>query len=179
MRVEDTLNASWQVFRKHWVSYLIATGIATIGSIFIITAPPLTFGLYYMAIKGLKGDDVEIADVFKGFNYLIVSWTFFIIAAVSVAIGFIFLVIPGLLLIALIQYAIPLIILRNMGATNSIRESINIGRENFTFTILLAITGLVINVIGNTLWIGWIFSMPFTVLCFTKAAIDLSNVADV
>ncbi|MDI6859295.1 MAG: hypothetical protein QMC85_02240, partial [Methanocellales archaeon] len=73
MKVEDVLNASWRVFKEHWVSYLIATGIAVFGSIFIITAPPLIFGLYYMAIKGLNGEDVEIADIFKGFNYLVTS----------------------------------------------------------------------------------------------------------
>ncbi|MDI6859996.1 MAG: hypothetical protein QMC85_05835, partial [Methanocellales archaeon] len=97
------------------------------------------------------------------------------IAAILIVIGLILLVVPGLLLIALLQYAIPLMILKEMGTVDGIKKSINIGRENFTFTILLAITCFVINALGSALGIGWIISMPFTTLCFTKAAMDLTK----
>ncbi len=176
MKVEDILDDCWLVFKENWVSYLIATGIVAFGSIFIITAPPLIFGLYYMAVKGLNGDDVEIADVFKGFDYLISSWIFVIVAGLLILLGFFLLIIPGLLLLTLLQYAIPLIILKELGATDGIQKSINIGRENFTFTIILAITCFVISAIGGgALRIGWIATMPFTTLCYTKAAIDLTK----
>ncbi|MFQ5975970.1 MAG: glycerophosphodiester phosphodiesterase [Candidatus Hydrothermarchaeales archaeon] len=177
MKVEDVLNDSWLVFKKHWVSFLIATGIVAFGSIltFLIAGPPLLFGLYFMAIKGLNGEEVEMADVFKGFNYFVNSWIYVIIAGILVTIGLILFLFPGLLLSILLFYAIPLIILKEMGATDGIQKSINIGRENFTFTILLCFTCFMINVVGFTLRIGWIVSIPFTTLLITKAAIDLTK----
>jgi uncharacterized membrane protein len=175
MRVEDVLSDAFTVFKKHWITFLIATLIAVVGSIFIITFRPLFWGLYIIALMSIRGEEVEIGDVFKGFNHFIKSWTIFIIGAILVFIGFIFLIIPGLLLWMLFQYAIPIALIQNKGAVESLQLSFEIGKENLQFTVILWIVLAFINIIGYTVSVGWLITEPFTAICLCIATLKLTE----
>ena len=108
MKVEDVVREGFAVFKVSWLSFILASIVVTIGSIFIITAPPLIFGLYHMALKAQRGESVEVFDVLKGFNYFVTSWVLSIVAVIAIVIGLIFLIIPGLVLAVLFMYAIPI-----------------------------------------------------------------------
>jgi hypothetical protein len=179
MRIEDmisdTLKKSFQLFKKDFVTLIIGTVIALFLMIFIITIPPLIFGIYYLCAQLARGKKIQISDIFKGFNYFFTSWGLFIVAFFAVIIGFILLVIPGILLMILFQYAIAVAIIENKGAINSLKRSFAIGKDNFGFTLVLWILIAVISSIGSITRIGVLLTIPFTSLCLCVATMKLTG----
>lgn len=175
MKVEDVVREGFAVFKVSWLSFILASVVVTIGSIFIITAPPLFFGLYHMSLKAQRGESVEVFDVLKGFNYFVTSWILSIVAVIAVGIGLIFLIIPGLALAVLFTYAIPIALKEELGPIESLKKSLNIGKENLEFTIILALVMWGANAIGGYIPFVSLVTFPFTTICIAIAAVKLTE----
>jgi uncharacterized membrane protein len=175
MKVEDVVREGFAVFKVSWLSFILASVVVTIGSIFIITAPPLFFGLYHMSLKAQRGESVEVFDVLKGFNYFVTSWVLSIVAVIAIGIGLIFLIIPGLALAVLFTYAIPIALKEELGAIESLKKSFNIGKENLEFTIILALVMWGVNAIGGYIPFVSLVTFPFTTICIAIAAVKLTE----
>lgn len=143
-----------------------------IGSIFIITLAPLLYGYTYMAYKGTKGERVEIGDVFAGFSKdnFIKSWTLTLITGISIVIivsivtrifggtiGSIVQMIASLPLV----YAMILLVIRNYGAIDAIKESLELAQKNPVETIILLVVTYVLVFVGTILLlIGLLITAP-------------------
>jgi uncharacterized membrane protein len=149
--------------------------VAAVGSIFIITAPPLFFGLYFMALKLLRGEEVEVRDVFKGFDFFVVSWVMLLLAGLAVLFGLVFLIIPGILLLILFQFAIPIAISEKLGAIDSLKKSARIAWDNLAFAVIFWIILAAIESLASGVVFGWLIAYPYTVICTCIAAQKLTE----
>ena len=179
MSMEDMINEivtkAFNIFKKQYVALILGTLVALLGMIFIITIPPLAFGLYFMCINAAKGKKAQISDVFRGFDYFFTSWGLFIVAFLAISVGFALLVIPGLLLMVLFQYAVVIAITEKKGAINSLERSYEIAKKNFSFSVVLLILSAVISSVGGLTRIGVLITLPFTSLCICLAANKLTT----
>jgi len=175
MEIETLLKDSWEIFQKNLVAYIIGALITIFGSIILITSAPLAYGLAHMAAKGARGETVEIADVFAGFkpDKFIQSWVLFLIIMIPIFIGFLLLVIPGIIIsiafAIIFLYALPLMVVKDAGAVDSLKESLEIAKANPQDTIILVVVVMILNAIGSAVWIGTILTMPFTMLMLVLA----------
>ena len=103
-------------------------------------------------------------------DYFFTSWGLFIVAFLAITVGFALLVIPGLLLMVLFQYAVVIAITEKKGAINSLERSYEIAKKNFSFSVVLMILIAVVNSIGGLVRIGVLITLPFTSLCICLAA---------
>jgi hypothetical protein len=173
-QLEDVLKESFEYFRKTFIAFIFATIIAGVGSIFIITAPPLFFGLFVMGVKVMRGEEVAFTYVFKGFDYVITAWVLFILYFLAVLVGLVFLIIPGLALMVLLQYSIPIAIIEGKGAIESLKRSYRIGLDNLQFSIILAIILFVINALGSAVALAAVITYPYSIICYCVATKKLT-----
>jgi uncharacterized membrane protein len=93
-----------------------------------------------------------------------------IVAALLISIGFILLVIPGIVIGILLIYAFSLLVIRGYSGIDAIRESIEIAKTNFADTLILAVVICVINAIGSYVGIaGYFITLPITAIALTIA----------
>ncbi|MFH1500917.1 MAG: hypothetical protein ABIE22_03135 [archaeon] len=174
MRLEDlitnTAKKSWDLFKKQFVALIVGSLIALILMIFIVTIPPLVFGIYYMCVQMVNGKKIQIKDVFKGFRYFWRSWGIAILALLGIAIGLVLLIIPGLILIVLWQYVIAVSLIENLGVIDSLKRSYNLAKNNFAFSIVFLILTAVLSSLGGITRIGILLTIPFTTLWTVVAA---------
>lgn len=63
MKVEDVLTEGFEIYKKQFAVFIVATAVAVIGSCLILTIPPLFFGLYLMGRKIINNEEVEIKEL--------------------------------------------------------------------------------------------------------------------
>lgn len=173
-RINDTLKRSWKIFSEHYVALILGSLIALVCMIPIITIPPLVFGVYHMCAQLVKGKKVKASDVFKGFHYFFRSWGIMLLAFLLVVVGLICLVVPGILLMVVLQYVVAVAIMEGAGVIESIRRSFELGRSNFAYSFVLWVILAVIGFVGGYSRIGVLLTAPFSALVLCVAADKLS-----
>lgn len=154
------------VLKDNALSFIIATFIAFAGSIFIVTAPPLIAGLFYMADKGIKGQRVEVSDVFEGFDYLIPSLMY----AFVILIGLVLFIVPGVLMLILGIYAMPILVIERVEGVDAVKKAIKIGREHTLDVLGVSFMTMVLYVVGQAVFfVGLLITVPVAVVALTKA----------
>ena len=112
---EQWFTEGWKLYKRHPFTFFFASllgALICIPPAFLFFAAPLYAGLYYMALKAMRGEKPRIRDIFKGFHRYwgaLFLWWLFLIAFIvlcTTAVGI--LVTP--LLWAISMLAFPLLI---------------------------------------------------------------------
>lgn len=191
--ITSALKKGVDAFVSNVLAYIIGFLIMIIGSILIVTIAPLVYGMYYMILKGTRGEKVEIKDVFYGFksvSMFIRSWVglivyglivfviVFIVAFVGGLIGGILESASIVLLTTLVAMVVAIILeiflyftwyiyvmTPSENIIYAIKESISIGKANvLTVLITIIISGILAFIGGLVFGILILVTGPIAML---------------
>jgi hypothetical protein len=134
---------------------------------YILILMPLNLGISYMAIKGSRGDKVEIKDIFYAFNSgrYVRLLVFFIVY--SIIMGILMLIpIVGWIAFFLLIYAIYIYMMTpSEGIVYAFKESFNTVKDNILVTLVAVIIYLILMAIGNLVFgLGLLITMPIAMV---------------
>lgn len=183
MEIEKLLKDSWEIFQKNIVAFIVGTLIAGIGSILIVTIAPLFYGVTYMAVKGIKGEKVEISDVFAGFKVsgaFVQSWIVVIIYILIMIVGSMLLGMVGLerlggIVGILLIYALPLLVLRGYKGADALKENFELIQKYPTETVIVFLIFFALNFIGSLIIVGALITFPLSLIGYTLTAQNLTG----
>ncbi len=139
---------------------------------------PVRYGANYAMLKAVRGEKPEFMDIFVfQKNYLNVVLAHLLTSAI-VAVGFVFLIVPGIIFACKLAFVPYLVTDRKMEATEAIRESwrMTTGHSGTIFlmgllSVPVVIAGMLLLGIGIILAIMWI-SLAFAAIFAAVAAKD-------
>jgi len=140
--------------------------------IFAIISAILYAGIFTIAIKQIKGQIIEVGDLFSAVDF---AWPVFwgsLIIAVLILIGLIFCIIPGVIIAGLSIFTVPLIIDQRMKASDAVSTSFATLKGQWLSAAVFAFVVGLIYLVGTIILIGVIVTMPITILSITVAYRD-------
>lgn len=122
------------------------------------------FSNYYdMAFRVVNDQPAEIGDLFKPHPQLANFAATSFIMGIAIAIGSIFLVIPGLIAAVLLGFAPLLVIDRGMSPMDALKASVDLAKPHMMSLIGFGIAAFVVNFIGMLcLGVGMLVTAPMT-----------------
>ena len=112
--IEQWFTEGWRLYKRHPVTFFFASllgAVICIPPAFLFFAAPFYAGLYYMALKAMRGEKPRVRDIFKGFHRYwgaLFLWWLSLIALIVLGPTTVGLVVP--LLWAISMLAFPLLI---------------------------------------------------------------------
>jgi hypothetical protein len=169
-------------------AFVVGSIIAAI--VAVIISAVLQAAMMRAAALATIGDPVDVSDSYKwGFKRFGSVLLVAILVGITVAIGFILLIIPGIIFLTLFSVSIPAVVIENRRGTDAMRRSWNLAKEHFWHVlgvivvawIITTIVGSLLGAIGGDSWVGsWIFSAiaqiitaPFSALVSVLLYLDL------
>ncbi|GAA1715920.1 hypothetical protein [Dietzia cercidiphylli] len=180
----DAIGAGWQMFKNNplpWVlvtlAMFLANGIASsisnsqsmsvafLGSILTIA---VSFLFQAFVIRGalleVDGHKPEIGDFFKLHNFGAFAIAA-ILVGIATTIGFVLLIIPGLVVAFFLYWTLHFVVDRNMTAIDAMKSSVNAIKSDAGNLFALAVLNILVVVAGFlALFVGLLIAIPVATL---------------
>lgn len=165
--IEGWFTEGWKLYKRHPVTFFFASVVSALICIppaFLFFAAPLYAGLYYIALKAMRGEKARIRDIFKGFRRywgaLFLWWLSLIAFIVLCTTGIGILVTP--LVWAISMLAFPLLIDERKGVGSAFGTAF---RTVFTWKNCARfwLYGLVVPLVSLLGVLGFFFGLFITV----------------
>lgn len=134
-------------FKKSPLTHIVAillVGIISNVSMGLLAGPMMVGYMRLIRIED-DGGTAEIGDVFKGFDDFVPALLAVLVGSIVVGIGFVFCILPGLLIMALVPTAAYLVAMGEKDGINALKRAWEAVKANllgaFLCTLILAILG--------------------------------------
>ena len=157
------------------------TGFSPLATAYqLLVMGPVMFGWYYVFLKAARDDAPEVSDILRGFGDYLNVVIANLVMTVTIGIGFLLLIVPGVILACRLILTPYLVMDRKMPALDAIRESWRLTTGHgwtVFFMMLLAIPIIVaglfvfgVGVLFSIIWIGLAFAALYVGICDTPGS---------
>ncbi|MHB1350533.1 MAG: hypothetical protein C4563_11030 [Desulfobulbus sp.] len=172
MDFKGLLEQTWKIFTDFLPAMLISTlGLIGISVVSMgILAPVATAGYMQSLLLAIRDNrKPEIGDLFSQMRLFLPLLGFGILVFIALMIGFLFLVLPGIILALALSffclYMLPLMTDQEMGLIDALKESSRMAMEEpITEHIVVVALFIGITAIGQSFVVGTLFTQPFATL---------------
>jgi uncharacterized membrane protein len=146
--ISSALSRGWMLLRDHMPVLVAATMLGWLVSIGLGFVPVLGWivgfilmgGLDYMFIRRIRGEEVQVGDVFAGFNAALLDLTMAgLVKSLLIVLGFILCILPGIYLAVGYVFAFPLVMDKKMDFWTAMEVSRRVVHEQWWSTFALII----------------------------------------
>ena len=172
MDFKQHIEAAWNLTLGNVVSLILITLVmVAVSTITLGILAPVTMAGYTQSLLQLvrNGREPKVQDLFAHMNLFLPLLGFGIAVFVATSIGFMLLVLPGLIIAVAVTfcciYMMPLMTDKNMGIVDAVKESYAMGRGGTLIDhVVVVIIFMAITMIGGTVFIGVLFTQPLATL---------------
>lgn len=134
----------------------------------IILTGPLTVGFFYIIFQKMRGQPVDIGGIGKGFDFFAASVLASVITSVFITIGFIFCILPGIVLMALYMFTLPFVLEKKLDFWQAMEASRQVIKQHwFEFSVFVLVQAFILFLGILCCFIGIFVAMP---VCFAATA---------
>ena len=176
---EKLFKASWEQFLKFIVKLILFVLVGVLLSLTIILIPTVAGGFTRASLALIReGKEPDFAELWNFDNYLQIL-LLMIIAGIAVAVGFMLLIVPGVILATWWMYSLYFIVDRNMSFTEAMSASkAAVSASGFFNNLAVLLIVSILNSIGSSLaGLGSLVTLPFGLLLMTNAYLEISGAA--
>ncbi len=172
------LSAGINGLKKNFVTHVVSSllvGVVGGVSAGLLTGPMMVGYMRMIKVED-EGGKPEIADVFKGFDDFIPALLAVLLSSIIVSIGFMFCVIPGLLVMALVPTAAYLVAVGEKDGINAIKRAFAAVKANLMGAFFCALIVGIVGSLGAILCgVGIFLTLPITFIGMYHMAKQLTN----
>jgi len=118
-------------------------------------------GLYKAAFKHLDGETISAGDIFSGGPYTFRILGAMLIITVLTMVGALLCIFPAFIVGGVTFFAVPLIVRKDMGSVEAIKESYEFCKQDWLmFTFFAFVVSLIAQIGTYACYIGLIFTIP-------------------
>jgi uncharacterized membrane protein/DNA-directed RNA polymerase subunit M/transcription elongation factor TFIIS len=161
----------------------IGAGIAIVGLMLIFTfiniaiSVYLEAGLHLLLLRVARGQSAEVADVFAGGRFF---WRYFwgtLLFQLMMGIGFLLLIIPGIILALMFWPLFYIIVDRDTGVIDALSRAREVTQGNYLVVFLLFLAGMGITLLGifPGCGFGLLFTIPLSLLLWAVTYCAMSG----
>lgn len=134
--------------------------------------------IFITQLASVRGKKIEIKDAFKqGLPKILPMLGLAILSGLAVIVGLIFLIIPGLIIGFFLSMSMYILIDKNTGVIESMKQSYELIKVNWMPVLALFIVNLAISIVSNFPAIGGIANLVLSVAYFCLPAIIYIRIA--
>ncbi|MFU8814037.1 MAG: hypothetical protein ACNA7W_01745 [Pseudomonadales bacterium] len=127
---------------------------------------PFMAGVFMVGLRHGVGLPVSFQDQFAYYACLMPIVAVGLLQSVITSLGFLLLIVPGIYLSIALSLAVPLKAERDLPISECLLTSLRLVNRKFFEVAILSIVAVLLIVLGFVSLVGWIWTMPWTLMIF-------------